>query len=372
MCFLLPLAVGTAAQDLLSEGVSFSGITLAVTAPEGDSVPKQVQTMVGNMRDVSRYCTMVAMEEDAALAALESGAVNAVLRLPENFIQGILYGENPDVHLLVSGEQPLESLLLLWVGQSAADLLSTVQEAIYAVLDEYVRAAPEGLSYDQAVMQINLRYINWTLNRQDLFQRESIHATGLLPITTHYALSLLAYLGLALAPLFNGVYSHQQLAFRRRLRSLGRGSWLSWCSSLLACWLVLLPMMAAALLLLVPGPVWQVLGAALGFSGVCALFGSFCCLASANSAQCGALSFGFSLAALALAGGILPPVLLPQSIRAVSWLSPVSWLRSMGALALECPMPTLEIAAALLAAAAMFLLGGMLYDRRLKAQEVAK
>ena len=36
LCFLLPLAAGQAAGRLLSQGVDFSGVTLAISAPEGD------------------------------------------------------------------------------------------------------------------------------------------------------------------------------------------------------------------------------------------------------------------------------------------------------------------------------------------------
>ena len=64
------------------------------------------------------------MEEHEALEALKNGEVTAVLALPENFIQGVMWGTNPNLRLIVSGDRPLESLLLLWVGQSASDILS--------------------------------------------------------------------------------------------------------------------------------------------------------------------------------------------------------------------------------------------------------
>lgn len=36
LCLALPLGAGRAAQALLTRGVDFRGVTLAVTAPEGD------------------------------------------------------------------------------------------------------------------------------------------------------------------------------------------------------------------------------------------------------------------------------------------------------------------------------------------------
>ena len=40
---LLSLGAGRAAGWLLSRGVDFSGVTLAVTAPEGDGVPRLLE-----------------------------------------------------------------------------------------------------------------------------------------------------------------------------------------------------------------------------------------------------------------------------------------------------------------------------------------
>ena len=49
MCLLLPLGAGQAAGHLLSRGVEFSGVTLAVTAPEGDNVPQLLEQYMGEM-----------------------------------------------------------------------------------------------------------------------------------------------------------------------------------------------------------------------------------------------------------------------------------------------------------------------------------
>ena len=130
LCLLLPLGAGRAAESLLSQGVGFHGVTLAIAAPEGDDAPALLERYMGGMEDIAQYCRVTAMEEGEALAALESGQVTAALILPERFIQGVMWGEDPDLRLVVAGDQPLESLLLLWVGQSASDLLSAFQGGV--------------------------------------------------------------------------------------------------------------------------------------------------------------------------------------------------------------------------------------------------
>ena len=72
------------ANELLSRGVDFSGVTLAVTAPEGDGVPRLLEQYMGDMEDIAQYCRVTAMEEGQAVKALERGEVTAVLAVPEN------------------------------------------------------------------------------------------------------------------------------------------------------------------------------------------------------------------------------------------------------------------------------------------------
>lgn len=369
LCLFLPLCAGPAVQKLLSDGVSFSSITLAITAPEGDPIPGLLEQYMGNMRDVRQYCTFLAMDEAEAAAALEDGEVTAILALPENFIRGVTNGSNPDVRLIVPSDRPLESLLTLWVGQGATDILSALQAGVYAVLDLYEASAPDGLSWNQAMTDINLRYIQWTLNRQNLFSLRQVSATQTLPVQLHYELSVLAYLGLSLAPLFSGIYASRRLTARRRLRSLGRGSLLGYLSDLTACTAVIFLLAAVPVAFLAREAILPALGAAAVFALFCAVFGGLCCLVTVNAASCGGLAFTLALAAMGAAGGILPPVMLPQTLRELSWLSPVAWLRSIAALPAGYPAENRVLIAAAAAALLMAGLSALLYHRRVVHQE---
>lgn len=332
LCLLLPLCVGPAAEAALSEGVSFSGITLAVTAPEGDPLPELLEQYIPNMSDVSQYCRFVAMDEAGARRALEQKEVTAVLALPEHFAQGIMAGTNPDVQLIVPEDRPLESLLTLWLGQSLTDLLAAFQGGVYGVLEIYSQNPSERLNWNDAMMGINLRYINWMMNRQDLFRTKVISATDLLPIPLHYGLSLLAYLALSLAPLFTTVYADSWLSAQRRLRTAGRSILTGYASSITACSILLFPLLALGQFLLIKGSVPATLGTAALSALCCSAFGALCCLLTSSVGSCGALAFACSLVFLALGGGILPPVLLPATLRNLMWLSPVTWLRELACL----------------------------------------
>ena len=366
---LLPLGAGQAARFLLSQGVDFSGVTLAVTAREGDPTPGQLARYMGGMEDIAQYCKITAMDGEEALSALEAGEVTAVLVLPENFIQGVMWGENPDLKLIVAGDRPLESLLLLWVGQSASDILSAFQSGVYAVLDLYDQSPPTGLSRDRVVADINLRYIHLALNREGLFEIQEISATGTLPVFLHYALAMLAYFSLSAAPLFVPVYSGSWLGFQRRLGCAGRGIGAGYCSGLAAGTVILFVPLAFGLLLAGEGNPLALLGAALGMALFSSVFCGLCCLASGSAAGCGMVSFGASLVCLALAGGIVPPVFLPGGVRQLAGLSPVTWLMRLAAWPMGCDMPLSAGAGLAAAGIGMAALSLVLYRRRAAREE---
>ena len=369
LCVLLPLCVAPAAARVVEQGVDFSGLTRAVTAPEGDNTPALLEKYMGQMSDISRYCTFVAMEEGEARRALETGEVTAILALPEDFVHGIMYGTNPDVTVIVPEGRPLESLLLLWVGQSAADILSAFQAGVYAVLD-LQRELPEGgISYQEAMTGINMEYISWVLNRGDMYRVKSLSAAVDLPLGLHYGLSVLAYLALAMAPVFSDVYDRESLSARRRLRAVGRCR--GFAADVTACTLVLFVPVAAALVGLM-GLRPFVLLAAAWFALFCALFGAVCCLITPSRAGCGAVSFALSLFALGLGGGIVPPVLLPATLQRGMALSPVTWLREMAAAAGgEMGVQTASFAAPGVFCVVLALCAAALYRRRADGKEGA-
>lgn len=370
LCVLFSVLGGRMAETLLTDGVSFSGLTLAVTAPEGDETPQWIAQYMGSMTDIRDYCEMVAMEEEAAREALAGGTVDAILILPEGFIQGVQWGENPPVRVVVDGGRPLESLLTLWVGQSAADTLSAAQAGVYAVLDLYDAGQLEGLPRDQVGTEINLRYIQWVLNRLSFVVEEKITPTGVLPIGTHYQLSFFCWLLLSLAPLFAWNYQGAWPRAYGRLRWVRRGVWTGLAASLAGCaaglsgllWLILCG---------IGVPPLTALTAALCCGLFCAVYAAFCGTVTRHTGGCAGLSFLLSFAWLFAAGGLLPPVLLPGAGKALEELSPIAWMRALTAEGMGYPAGVRPALALLVLSAVLLLPTALLYRRRCMEEEGA-
>lgn len=365
LCLILPLILAPAAEAALSKGVSFSGITLAIVGPEESSAPENTEKLVSNMRDLSQFLQVRSMNYQEALESLENGQVTAVVVLPDGFVAGVMDSTNPDLQLIVPDSNPFESLLTLWVAQSASDMLSAIQSGIYGVIDQYQTSPAPDLTYDQLIAQINLRYINWALNRQSMFRTVSVSATDLLPIGLHYGLSLLGYLMLAVVPFFIPLFTGQWMTAQKRFRCAKR-SWLGfYLSGVVACFAVIFALLTAAQLLLVKGHWAQTLWASLTGSLFCAAYGAVCCLVTGNSRNCGVLSFPAALVFLFLSGGIVPPVLMPQALQGFMDFSPITWLRNTVAVAGGQLHPQQSMGGLLLLWAGILLIaGGLLYRRR--------
>lgn len=364
LCVILTLLAGRGAEEAFSGGASFSGITLAVTADAGDPLPQQLARTIGGMTDVSQYCRIEALEREEALAALADGRAAAVLDLPENFLQGVQSGENPAVRIIVDGTRPLESLLTLWVGQSASDLLAASQAGIYAVLEEYGQTPPPGLTRDRAVIEINAKYVQWTLNRQEMFREERLLPTNALPIGLHYRLSLAGYLLLSMAPLFAWLYQGPWLSGLRRLRYARRSPLWGLAAGLASCWMVTAGLLLVLLKLLAMPAAGAAVRTAAVWAAFFAAWTAACALLTRTAAGCGGLNFLLTLAALALSGGIVPPVLLPEGLRRIGEGSPIAWMRALAAEPMGYAAAGHPAGALLAAAGALCILSVCLYVRR--------
>lgn len=353
--FCVSLLAGPAAGRLLSDGVDFEGLTIAITADDGDGTPALLETIGGNLRDVRQYCTFSAMSRGEAEAALASGEVSAVLDLPPGFLRGVMDSTNPDVTLTIPSDAPLRSLLSCTAGTAVVDMLDAFQRAIYSVLDSYDISPAPGLSRDEVTFQINLRCIGWALGREKCFKHISLSPAGALTAAEHYTLSLLAYLVLACAPLAAVLYEPRRLRAYRRLRCAGHGAGAYWATSVSAAALVLFPAVFAVMCLAGTEPL-RALGAAAAWSVFASVGYAFFSLLVPTVSGCGTVSFLAAFAALFLSGGILPPVLLPHSLQYAARFSPVTAMRALAAGEVEVLLAcALAVWCVLLAAAGLLL-----------------
>ena len=139
--------------------------------------------------DATTGFRFVEMEEAAAMTALSSGTVCAVLIFPENMLSGILNATNTPARLYLPENSAIASLLIGKFAQAGSQTLSVAQSCIYTASDLYY---DYGLDEhcDEIYYDLNLATLNYALAREKLFSTRSVSATGSLSLLTYYGATL--------------------------------------------------------------------------------------------------------------------------------------------------------------------------------------
>ena len=347
---MLAFPLGAGMESLLER----DGVEPLVIAVCGEDA-QLLTGVASNMADISEYCSFIELEQTEAMAALENGSVTAVLALSDDFVGGILSGKNEPALLYTDPARPLEGMLILYAGQCAADMLSAAQGGIYAVLDEL---ANQGIERENAVMEINLEYIKFTLSRSGMYAEERLSATGALPIAQHYALTLMCWLLLMSAAVYHPVLRPGQGEWRARLVSAGC-SGAQWAAGAMLPVLLCCCALSAALGCAFGGGVsFGAMACGVFACGFASLLGSVCRGESAMAALC----FALSLALVFVSGGIIPPALMPKAFAALVSDSPLALMRL--ALLGQGGAELAVLGAALCAAAAVLCARGFVREAR--------
>ncbi len=183
----------------LYEGEAIARATVGVVTDESDS--KYIGMLIdylSGMESAAFALDFETMDEEEAMDKLNHGKLVAVLLLPEETINGILYGENSPVQVVFSKEQSLSNVFLYELTHAGMKLLSSAQASTYAAAALYDRAdryADLYAAYDDIDM-LNFSYV---LSREKLFYTEDT-----LPAIYNYAATalilLLAFSHICFAP----------------------------------------------------------------------------------------------------------------------------------------------------------------------------
>ena len=192
----------------LREGAGFSGMNIGVVdeSAGGHLQDSPLLSLVSGMQDLSEYCSFSWEESrQTAREKLRSGELSAVIILPDGILEDVLYGRKTSLEILLDPSRPLECFAAALFAESAANLLSSAQSGIYAVLDRYHEEYP-GADDSQVVLGINLEYLSWVVNRQSLYRETELPFPGVLSVSHHYLVSAFLCLLFLAAPVCFSLY----------------------------------------------------------------------------------------------------------------------------------------------------------------------
>lgn len=302
----------TAGKELLSQNNRIK-LPVALVLPENDTYAGIAFSFLEHMDSIKSTCSFERTTKDNALDMLESGEVYAAILIPDSFIEHILNGTNTPATLVLPREGSVESLLFLTLADAGVSTLATAQAGIYA-MDEVLISCGKVDDIARAEEALNELYLSYALNRDRLFDTEKLSATGTLSLKEHFICS-----GIVLFLLLSGMGSYdyfreESAGLKMILRRQKLSGVLLFAIKLMAVTLVytavLFPLGAITGLIPVSGFASFFL-LVLTTQVYLYLFSLFC-------SQQGSYIIGSAIASvlfLFLAGGFVPSIFLPTTVR---------------------------------------------------------
>lgn len=224
LCLILGTVAFCAAKLLYQqEELSRSDVAI-VTDDTEDAYLQLALRLVGNMDSASLTMDFHVMTEPEAHSALQKRQVIAILFLPEQLINGILYGTNPPIRVLFSTQDALSSVFLTEMTLAGARLLSGAQAAIYAAGEIHTTLGMQD-SLSDAYDKINIKNLNYALNREKIFAEDATSLQGTSSTAIYYAAAGILLVLLFITTAFTAMLRREsrdyyQLLFSRNISSI--------------------------------------------------------------------------------------------------------------------------------------------------------
>lgn len=126
-----------------------------------------------NLDSISETLNFKLMDYDEAFNKLEKNKIIAILYLPPDVIEGILYGQNIPATIYFSNETNLSSVFLSEITKAAASLLSGAQAGTYTTAEIYRSNGFDDQLYN-AYNDVDKINYDLTLSREKVFKTVNI------------------------------------------------------------------------------------------------------------------------------------------------------------------------------------------------------
>lgn len=197
-------------------------IPVAVSLPQEELLAKKALSMIASLDSVKSMCDFVYQDRETALEMLGTGEVYAVMEVPEGLVQGIMDGTNAPVRIYFPANAGVESRIFQELTDAGAGILSAAQAGIYAgnQLCGIYGLESQIPRLEQDLNQIFLAY---SLPREDYFRYMQVQATGDLDPARFYGVSAYILILLLCGVPVSGYLLPYRPVLGRKLRMAGLG-----------------------------------------------------------------------------------------------------------------------------------------------------
>ena len=293
--------------------------------PEGDAVAKKAVAMVSSLESVKSICDFEYMDREEGVARLRAGKLFGVMEVPEGFVQDIMNGTNTPVRIILPEGAGLESRIFKELTDAGSRTLGASQAGIYAG-DEL--CVLEGMtdSIPRLEADLNRIFMGYSLPRMDYFRNVRVTATGDVDTYHFYGISAFVLFLLLCAIPVSAYLSPASRTMRQKLSLIGVGN-----ATVIGARILGLGLLMGVTALLALAAAWGLgwitwsLPGILSVAAVCVAASSMVVFLyqAAGSLMGGVMLLFLAVTAMHfLAGGFLPLVFLPASLRTAAAFLP--------------------------------------------------
>lgn len=216
-------AVALLAGRALYGDAAAGRIAVGVVLPGEDPLARQMVSMISSLDSVKSMCDFQYMDREEGLKGLQDGTLSAVMDVPEGLIEGIMNGTNPPVRILMPADAWLESRIFQELTEAGAKILGASQAGIYAGNQLYLARGQEE-RIPELERDLNQIFLSYSLPREDYFRHLRVSATGDVDVPVFYGISVYVLFLLLMAIPASGYLLPFSPVMRRKLRLAGVGA----------------------------------------------------------------------------------------------------------------------------------------------------
>lgn len=217
----LIVAAGVCGNKALnSSNMSAVVVDVALIVPEDDYRINMGLSFIKNMQSLTERCNFIETDEETALKMLENGEIALAIYLPENFVDGIMYGENYPASVITPKNAQIEALLFCAIAETGCRTLAYIQSGIYSV-DDLLNSHNMSELIPEAEEDLNTYYIKYAINRGRFFEHNLVSATGNVSPVGYYICSGIILLVLLCGLTMSNQFSNYKPEIRQALSRNG-------------------------------------------------------------------------------------------------------------------------------------------------------
>ena len=317
-------------EDLIYSKKSFASVHIALYMPNDNSYNQLAINFATNMDSIKETANIVPVDSiEEGKNKVKNGEVTAFIIIPENFINGLYTGDNPQIEIIFGPNVSLEEHLVNDMIVLASNLLGTAQSSFQAYYSSIEKVIDDKDTRYKISTDLDSRNLTYVASRLQLFDVKTINSSSSHNLRETLTASFILIILTLMCFQITSFYKSYNKAFILRQKKEGTGALRLFLSrAICGTFLLYMVYLLIFTLLLIgktgPDPLSLLtMIPVAAFSAVFTL--SFSMLLSSEHLINGTI-FIITILVIYLAGGLIPVLLMPKFLQGAVVYNPVTYL----------------------------------------------